>query len=82
MGSTFLLIAGSILAFLILIYMFYLVFFPLGRTIGGGFQILWSYAFKRKKLEKEYREGATVMVDPDLGLTMADGGERRDEKKR
>jgi len=73
-------VLGSVLAIIILIYICYLILFPLVMTIGGGFQIIWFYTLKKKRLSQDCQERLSEMVDPDLGLTMADGGDRTEKK--
>ncbi len=59
----------------------YIVFFPLVRTIMGGIRIFRTYAVRRyvtADLEKAF---GTIISDPELGLTMADGGEKTKKGK-
>jgi hypothetical protein len=67
---------GTLLVLIISAFSFYLVFFPLIRTVAGGFQIL---AFFRSR-KPATQSPSHLSLDPELGLTMADGGEERDKK--
>ncbi|RLA81576.1 MAG: hypothetical protein DRG36_01470 [Deltaproteobacteria bacterium] len=69
---------GTVLGIVILAYALYIVLFPLVKTIGGGLQVLKAYG-ERKVSAKE----PNLVAHPELGLTLADGGEqvRKEEKE-
>ena len=57
----------------------YMIFLPLVATIMGAVKILKTYALGRSvEVDPGIRLGS-VISDPELGLTMADGGERAEK---
>lgn len=69
---------GVMLGLFIVAYAVYITFYPLFRTIGGGLQVLKSYGEQRvRALEEAY----ALIPDAQLGFTMADGGDRVEEKE-
>ena len=50
-------------------FMGLVVFYPLGKTLGGWFEALRAWALGRG------------MAPMELGLTMADGGEKADKEE-
>jgi hypothetical protein len=69
---------GVVLGIIILAYAIYITVYPFARTISGGLQVLKHYGEQRAKAsQRDY-----IMVpDAQLGLTMADGGDRIKKKK-
>jgi hypothetical protein len=76
MAKYALILAGSTIAMIILGYVFYTVFFPLIRTVAGGLQILSTYGSRKSRITDRDKSPAFLAVDPELGPTMADGGEK------
>ncbi len=81
MAKFALLLAGSILALFILAYVVYVIFFPLVRTIGGGFQILRIHGLKKVKATDQERLPGFFTPDLEVGPTMADGGEKTEKEE-
>jgi hypothetical protein len=54
----------------------YIIFFPLVGTVLGGLQILRIYALRRSVATELGRSLDPFILDAEIGLTMADGGER------
>jgi len=69
---------GIVLGLVILAYATYITLFPLVRTIGGGMQALKVYGEQRLGVTGEQY---ALINDAQVGLTMADGGDRIDEEK-
>ena len=65
---------------MILGYVLYTVFFPLIRTVAGGLQILRIYGSKKSRVAEEQGSLVFFAADPELGPTMADGGEKTEKK--
>jgi hypothetical protein len=61
---------------IILGYVFYTVFFPLFRTVAGGLQILSIHGSRKSRITDRDKSPAFLAADPELGPTMADGGEK------
>ena len=76
MAKVALICAGSAIVLLVLGYMFYTVFFPLFRTMAGGLQILSAHGRRKSRESEGDRRPAFFAADPELGPTMADGGEK------
>ena len=68
--------AGSTIILLLLGYVFYTVFFPLFRTMAGGLQILSAHGRRKSRASVGDKRPAFFAADPELGPTMADGGEK------
>ena len=77
-----LILTGSALAFVILAYTVHIIFFPLARTIGGGLQILRMYGLKKSGAAYLEKTQAFLTPDLELGLTMADGGEKTEKTEK
>lgn len=69
---------GVVFGIVILTYAVYITFFPLFRTIGGGLQVLKHYGEQREEVAER---GYALIPDAQLGITMADGGDRIKKKK-
>jgi len=67
--TAFFVTVGVTLGLAILSYGLYLVFYPLAKTGEGGVRLLGAKAAKR---EAE----PTMATNLELGLTLADGGEK------
>jgi hypothetical protein len=76
-----LIVLGVVLGLAILAYAFFIIFFPLVRTVGGGWQLMRMYGWKREKAIGKKESVYPLTHDVELGLTMADGGEKHEEKK-
>jgi hypothetical protein len=76
--SFFVVGVGVVLGLVILAYAAYITLFPLIRTIGGGMQALKAYGEQRLGIAEEQY---ALLNDAQVGLTMADGGDRIDEEK-
>jgi hypothetical protein len=76
MAKFALILAGSTIMLIILGYVFYTVFFPLLRTVAGGLQLLGIYGSKKSRVTDRDKSPAFFASDPELGPTMADGGEK------
>ena len=63
---------------IILAFAFYIVFLPLFKTIRGGLQVLKER--REQRVKNAIKEGYGPIVDTQLGLTMADGGDSAKEK--
>jgi hypothetical protein len=74
------LIGGSLLL-AIFAFSIYMVFFPLARTLVGGVQVLTMVRPGRVGLLRREKSLTHLSIDPELGLTMADGGERTENKE-
>jgi hypothetical protein len=68
-------VAVSVLSLACLALAGFMIFFPLVRTIVGGLQILRLYGLRRS-VEADLRSIDSFISDIELGLTMADGGEK------
>jgi len=78
-SSVLLIAAGVVLALFIAVYAGYVTLFPLARTLLGGLQVLREHAEQRATAsERDY----VLIPDPQLGLTMADGGDRVDDEEK
>ncbi len=60
----------------------YIVFLPLARTIVGGVQLLKIYALRRCAEADLGRAFGSIISDPELGPTMADGGEKAEKENK
>ncbi|MBW2038827.1 MAG: hypothetical protein JRI46_04410 [Deltaproteobacteria bacterium] len=77
-ATIFMVGVGAVLGLVILAYAVYITFFSLARTIGGGLQVLKHYGEQRvRAAERAY----ALIPDAQLGLTMADGGDRIEDKE-
>ncbi len=76
MAEFALICAGSAIMLVILGYVFYTVFFPLLRTMAGGIQVLSTHGSRRSKASEGDKQPSFFAADPELGPTMADGGEK------
>lgn len=70
--------SGVVVGLIIFAYAFYITFLPLPKTIRGGLQVLKERGEQRVKtaFNNEYDS----IVDAQLCLTMADGGDSAEEK--
>jgi hypothetical protein len=71
---------GVSLLLAIFAFSIYMVFFPLARTLVGGVQVLTTVRSRRASLFRGEKSQSHLSMDPELGLTMADGGERMEKK--
>jgi hypothetical protein len=71
---------GVSLILAIFAFSIYMVFFPLARTLAGGLQVLTVVRSRRAGLLSREKSPSHLSMDPELGLTMADGGERTEKK--
>jgi hypothetical protein len=77
-STIFMISLGAVLGLVILAYAAYITFFPLLKTVGGGLHVLKEFGEHRvKAAEEDY----TLIQDANLGLTMADGGDRIEKEK-
>ncbi len=67
----------GVFGLVILTYAFYITFFPLIKTIGGGLETLRVYSEGKAQVAEEETH---LIPDVELGLTMADGGEKKKEE--
>lgn len=74
--GTIVMIVLSIIGLAVIAFAIYITFFPLVKTIGGGLFAIKHARAKQKDLAAE----TPFIVDAKLGLTMADGGEKLEEK--
>jgi hypothetical protein len=70
---------GVLVGLIILAFAFYITFLPLFKTIRGGLQVLKER--REQRVRTAINEGYDPIVDAQLGLTMADGGDSVEEKK-
>lgn len=59
----------------------FIIFFPLFRTVVGGLKILRVYGFRKSREAEVEKYFDSLMSDAELGLTMADGGEKTEKNK-
>ncbi len=78
MVKLILMLAGIMVVLMVFAFSVYAVFFPLARTVAGGFQILSFVRWKRTGRAGREEMPSYGSLDPELGLTMADGGEKRE----
>jgi hypothetical protein len=76
-----LILIGVTLLFAIFIFSIYMVFFPLARTLVGGLQVLTMVRSGRDGLLDREESQSHLSLDPELGLTMADGGEKPEKRR-
>jgi hypothetical protein len=76
-----LMLIGLTLVLVIFAFALYVVFFPLVRTVGGGLQILRIFGSRNAGAFELKESPAFLAMDPELGPTMADGGERTEEQR-
>ena len=76
MAKFALICAGSTIMLIILGYVFYTIFFPLIRTVVGGLQIASMRGSRKSEATGRDESPVFFASDPELGPTMADGGEK------
>jgi hypothetical protein len=64
---------------IVLAYALYITFFPLSKTIRGGLQMLKERGEQQLKTADDTYDS---IPNAQLGLTMADGGDHVEEKKK
>lgn len=69
----------SLLGLACIVFAVYMVFLPLAGTVAGGLRILRMYGAGRLGQTRAAPSSHSYVTDPELGLTMADGGETTGE---
>ncbi len=59
----------------------FIIFFPLVRTVMGGLQILKIYGLRKSRETDVNTAFESFISDVELGLTMADGGEKTEKQQ-